>query len=81
MDKAREFLDFWMQNSIHAAERFGTPGGSQLTSELESRCIKMAANEGLSQADLEAEVGDLSEYIEAALADANAKERERKDRK
>jgi hypothetical protein len=79
MAKAREFLDFWMQNSIHAAEQFGTPGASQLPSELKDRCIKMAENEGLSQADLEAEVGDISEYIKIALADANAKEKGRKD--
>ena len=79
MGKAREFLDFWMQNSIHAAEQFGMPGGSQLTSELKARCIQIAANEGLSPADLEAEVGDLSEYIKAALVDANAKEQVRKN--
>ena len=79
MGKAREFLDFWMQNSIHAAEPFGMPGGSQLTSELKARCIQMAAIEGLSPADLEAEVGDLSEYIKVALVDANAKEQVRKN--
>jgi hypothetical protein len=68
MSKAREFLEFWMQNSVHSAEQQGAPGGSQSPVELKARCIEMAGSQNLSQADLEAEVGDLFEYIKAALA-------------
>jgi hypothetical protein len=68
MSKAREFLEFWMQNSVHSAEEQGAPGGSQSPVELKARCIEMAGSQNLSQADLEAEVGDLFEYIKAALA-------------
>ena len=71
MSKAREFLEFWMQNSVHSAEQHGVPGGSQSPEELKARCIEMAGNQDLSQADLEAEVGDLFVYIKAALATAN----------
>jgi hypothetical protein len=71
MSKAREFLEFWMQNSVHSAEQQGAPGGSQSPVELKARCIEMAGSQNLSQADLEAEVGDLFEYIMAALAAAN----------
>jgi hypothetical protein len=81
MSKAREFLDFWMQNSVHAAEEYGTPGASQLTTDLVERCVEMAASQGVSRADLEAEVGDLSDYIKAALESANAKEVARIDRR
>jgi hypothetical protein len=71
MSKAREFLEFWIQNSVHAAEKPGVAGASQLPEELKARCIEMAGSEGLSLADLETEVGDLYQYIEAALATAN----------
>lgn len=74
MGKAREFVDFWIENSVHPAEEYGTPGGSQVTSQLKARCIEMAASEGLSEADIEAEVGDLSEYIRSKLGNANATE-------
>jgi hypothetical protein len=80
MDKAREFIDFWMQNSVHSAEQYGTPGGSQRTSDLMHRCVEMAAAQGLSRADLEAEVGNLSEYIRTGLDKANATESGRADR-
>ncbi|MEZ0081460.1 hypothetical protein [Bradyrhizobium japonicum] len=71
MSKAREFLEFWMQNSVHPAEQRGAAGASQRPEELKARCIEMAGSQGLTLADLEAEVGDLYKHIEAALATAN----------
>jgi hypothetical protein len=71
MGEAREFLELWMQNSVHAAEQPGVRGASQRPEDLKARCIEMAAPQGLSQADLEAEVGDLYQYIKAAGAAAN----------
>jgi len=59
MSKAREFLEFWIQNSVHPAEQRGVAGASQRPEELKARCIEMAGSEGLSLADLEAEAGDL----------------------
>ena len=44
MGKAREFLEFWMQNSVHSAEQHGVPGGSQSPEELKARCIEMAGS-------------------------------------
>ena len=55
MSKAREFLDFWVQNSIHATEQYRIPGGNQAVSDLVGRCIVMAETQGLTQADLERE--------------------------
>ena len=71
MSKAREFLEFWIQNSVHPAEQRGVAGASQSPEELKARCLEMAGSEGLSLADLEAEVGDLYKHLEAALATAN----------
>jgi hypothetical protein len=74
---AREFIDFWVQNSVHAAEPFGARGAEQNTAELTRRCTEMAASLGLSEADLEAEVGDLEAYIKQKLAAANKLEANR----
>ena len=50
------------------------------TGDLAARCIEMAASQGFSQADLEAEVGDLSDYIAAALERSNSEEHTPTDR-
>ena len=34
MSKAREFVDFWIENSVHAKEQFKMLGASQDVSEL-----------------------------------------------
>ena len=70
MSKAREFLEFWIQNSVHPAEQRGV-SASQSPEELKARCLEMAESQDLSLADLEAEVGDLYQHIESALATAN----------
>jgi hypothetical protein len=75
--KAREFIDFWVENSVHAVEQFGAPGAEQDTIELTRRCIDMATSLGLSEADLEAEVGDLEAYIKQRLAAVNKLEADR----
>lgn len=70
---AREFIDFWIENSVHAAERNGAIGAEQDVSALASRCLEMASSLGLSKAALEQEVGDdLTAYINAQLMRANA---------
>jgi len=63
MTKAREFLDFWVQNSVHATEQYRASGGDQVLSVLVVRCIEMAETQGLAKADLEGEVGDLHAHI------------------
>ena len=72
---AREFIDFWIESSVHAAERNGAPGAEQDVSALTSRCVEMALSLGLSKAALEQEVGDLAVYINGQLMTANALER------
>ena len=36
-DQSAHYIDFWIENSIHAAEQLGNPGGSQNVSELVRR--------------------------------------------
>jgi hypothetical protein len=71
---AREFIDFWILNSVHAAE---LQGAAQDVTELARRCVDMAQDQGLSKEDLESEVGDLAVYIRAKLRTANQAERDR----
>lgn len=71
---AREFIDFWILNSVHAAE---LQGAEQDVTELARRCVEMAGGQGLSKDDLESEVGDLAVYIRAKLRTANQIERDR----
>ena len=77
---AREFVDFWVKNSVHAAEQYGQVGGEQGVAALTQRCIDMAKSQGISEAEMVAEVGDLAAYIKRKLADANQIEQDRQKR-
>ncbi|WGD55119.1 hypothetical protein QA641_15200 [Bradyrhizobium sp. CB1650] len=78
MPTAREYVDFWVENSIHAAEQFGTPGASQNVDELVGRLIEGAKGQGISQEAMEAEVDDLRGFIRSKLAAANRVEHDRR---
>ena len=75
----REFIDFWIENSVHARESHGAAGAEQGVPALTRRCVEMASTIGLSEAALDTEVGDLSIYIGSKLTAANKLERERPD--
>jgi hypothetical protein len=60
MNKAREFIDFWILNSVHPVEQYRTPGASQDVAELNRRLIGAAEAQGLSEPELQAEIGDLA---------------------
>lgn len=75
--KAREYIDFWIENSVHAAEQFRSPGGSQDVTELVQRLVEGAKGQGITEKALLSEVGDLGEYIRSKLATANQDERDR----
>ena len=69
--KAREFIDFWIEKSVHAKEQFRTLGASQDVKELTHRCIEAAQGLGITEADLQAEIGDVAGYIQEKLEAAN----------
>jgi hypothetical protein len=58
VSKAREFIDFWVENSIHAVEQYRTAGASQVVTELTRRLTEAAKGQGISEADLQAEIGE-----------------------
>ena len=77
--KAREFIDFWIENSVHAAEQYGNAGGEQDVTELARRCIEAAKGQGISEADMQAEIGAVAEYIRDKLKAMGIEVEDRKD--
>jgi hypothetical protein len=75
--KAREFIDYWIENSVHAAEQYGTPGASQDVAGLTRRCIEMAKGQGVTEQAMRDEIGDVAEYIRGKLRAANKAESDR----
>ena len=74
--RAREYIDFWIENSVHAGEPSG-PGASQDVSVLLARLIEGAEAQGITATMMQDEVGDLAEYVRGKLRDANRTERYR----
>ena len=75
--QAREFVDFWIENSVHPLEQSRAPGASQDVGQLTERCIEMAKGLGISEEAIRDEVGDIAEYIRAKLNSTNLAERDR----
>ena len=74
----REFVDFWIETSVYAAEQLRMPGASQDVAELSRRFIVAAQDQGISEAELRAEIGDVADYIKTKLAAANEAESSRR---
>ena len=75
--EAREYIDFWVENSVHAREQYRGAGASQDVTGLVSRLVDGARAQGISEAAMLAEVGDLNKYVRGKLADANKIEQDR----
>lgn len=77
-NKAREYVDFWIENSVHAAEQYGSTGASQSVADLVHRLVEGAKGQGISEEAMTAEVGDLKEYVRQKLTSANQAEKDRR---
>jgi hypothetical protein len=78
MTKAREFIEFWIENSVHAGD--GADGASQDVAELTRRCLEMAGDQDISEQDINAEIGNLAKFIGRKLEAANKVEADRQQR-
>ncbi|RZN33716.1 hypothetical protein [Bradyrhizobium sp. Leo121] len=74
----REYINFWVENSVHAAEQYGMPGASQSVDVLVDRLAEGAKTQNIPREALEKAVGDLKQYIEGKLATANRIEQDRR---
>ncbi|MET4519589.1 hypothetical protein [Bradyrhizobium sp. I1.7.5] len=73
----REYIDFWIENSVHAAEQYGAPGAPQSVDVLIDRLVEGAKIQNITREAIEKDVGDLKQYIEGKLAAANRIEQDR----
>ncbi|UFX42248.1 hypothetical protein HAP47_0023630 [Bradyrhizobium sp. 41S5] len=76
-EAAREYIDFWVENSVHAAEQPSTAGASQDVEELARRLIAGAEAQGITEEAMRDEVGDIADYIRGKLKAANKAESDR----
>jgi hypothetical protein len=75
-ETAREFIDDWVENCVHASEAHGAIGAEQDVLALTVRCVGMGSSLGFSKTALEQEVGKLSACSE--LLAVNRLERDRR---
>ncbi len=70
----REFVEFWLENSVHADEQFGPRRRRADIQELADRLIRFGAGQGYTKQQIEAEIGDVYEYIRASIDRQNTDE-------
>jgi hypothetical protein len=83
MASAKEFVDFWLENSVHPDEQISLRRGREAVQRLADNLVRAAEEQGFSKAQIEAEIGDLYTFIRASsgsLVDMLGDVRRRSDR-
>lgn len=81
MATAKEFVEFWLQNSVHPDEQFGLKQGRADVRHLADNLVRAAEGQGFSKEQMEAELGgDIDAYIRASIDTQNAAENDRLSR-
>jgi hypothetical protein len=74
MSAAREFVDYWISNSVHADEQMVSRRGSEAVLKLADRLMVAASYQGFARQQVEAEIGDIYVYIRARIDRQNVGE-------
>ncbi|WJR77356.1 hypothetical protein [Bradyrhizobium sp. NP1] len=78
MATAKEFVDFWLDNSVHADESFGVRRGRIEVERLVEGLLRAAEAQGFSKEQVEAELGgDIYAHIRARIDRQNEAEAKR----
>jgi hypothetical protein len=77
---AKEFVTFWLENSVHADEQFGIRRGSVDVRRLAENLVAAAKAQGFTREQVEAEIGDIGEHIRASIDAQNKDEVARNNR-
>ncbi|WP_143668643.1 hypothetical protein [Streptomyces sp. Alain-F2R5] len=78
MSTAKEFVEFWLKNSVHADEQFSVRRGRPEIDELVRRLLTAAKDQGFAQEQIEAQLGgDIYDYIRSSIDSQNAQETSR----
>ena len=74
MPAVREFVDFWLTNSVHADEQMVGRRGREDIVKLADRFAVAANCQGFTRQQIEAEIGDIYAYIRARIDSENVHE-------
>lgn len=74
MTAARTFVEFWLTNSVHADEEMSSRRRREAIQGLADQLIFAAKDQGLDQAQIEAEIGDIYAYIRTSINSQNVSE-------
>lgn len=69
---AHEFVDVFVNNSVHEDEQMRTSQSTLAIDDLVRRCLEMAAEHGISKADIDAEFPNLAEHFRFMIVINNA---------
>jgi hypothetical protein len=72
--QAREFVDFWLSNSVHADEQFVVRRNRKAVQILADKMIRAAKDQGFDRDQMEAEIGDIYSFIRASIDSQNVDE-------
>jgi hypothetical protein len=71
----KEFVEFWLNNSVHADEQFSARRGHLEVEKLASNLVTAAEAQGFSRDQVEAELGgDIHGFIRNSIDSQNADE-------
>lgn len=75
MATAKDFIEFWLENSVHADEQFGARRGRTEIQHLADNLLHAAEGQGFTQQQIEAEMGgDVNDFIRASIDRKNQAE-------
>jgi hypothetical protein len=82
MATAKDFIEFWLENSVHPDERFGARRGHLNVERLVDNLIRAADGQGFTKQQMEAELGgDIHAYIRHSIERQNNAEDQRLGKK
>ena len=78
MATAKEFVEFWLENSVHADEQFGAKRGRMEVERLVESLVRRAEAQGFTRKQVEDELGgDIHAFIRASIDRQNEAEEAR----
>lgn len=68
MAAGKEFVEFWLENSVHADEQFGAKRGRGEVDQLVESLVHAAEAQGFTREQVEDELGnDIHAFIRASI--------------
>lgn len=75
MTTAKEFVEFWLENSVHADEQFGAKRGQVEVERLVESLVRAAGAQGFTRKQVQDELGgDIHGFIRTSIDQQNEAE-------